>query len=231
MHHPEADAPLFNSIPPVVVALALVIGLSETVLQLGQAGLVGGPGAVGWRIEAAERFGFYNAAAQYMWETKQFHVEQIWRFVTYPFLHHGVEDALFSAVLVLAIGKFVGERSHWAALLATFFGSAAFCALVAALVFGPQTLVIGAWAPVCGLIGALSWLLWLQGQASGQAPLRAFALIGGLGAIQLIFWLLFGGMGLFEWATGFVGGFAIFAVLQPALGQGPGYWKARLRER
>lgn len=231
MHHPDADAPFFNDIPPLVVILAGLIGVIELAFQLGEAGLIGGREAVGWRVELVNRFGFYNAAAQAMYGLQQFLPDQVMRFVTYPFFHRGWQDALFSAVFILALGKFVGDRTHWGNLLATFVVSSAVTALVASFVFGPQYLLLGAWAPVCGWIGALTWLLWLQGRADGQIPVQAFALVAGLGVIQLIFYVLFGAAGLFEWAVGFASGIAVFAVLQPTQTQGVTYWLDRVRDR
>ena len=46
---PEAP---FNALPPMVIAIALVLGGIEVVLQIGALGLIGGPDAVGWRIGA-----------------------------------------------------------------------------------------------------------------------------------------------------------------------------------
>ena len=41
--------PAVNPLPPVVVALFIAIVVPEAIFSLGASGLVGGPGAVGWR--------------------------------------------------------------------------------------------------------------------------------------------------------------------------------------
>ncbi|MEM7440876.1 MAG: rhomboid family intramembrane serine protease [Pseudomonadota bacterium] len=231
MHHPNADAPPFNPLPPLVIAIAVVMGAIEAAFQLGEAGLIGGPNAAAWRQEIAYRFGFFNAVAHQMYGLQSFPPDQVMRFVTYPFFHRDVTEALFSVVFVLAIGKWVGERTHWVNLLVTFVASSALTALVASLVFSVDYLLLGAWAPICGWIGAMTWLLVLHARAVGEPPRQAFGLVAALGVFQLVFWALFGATGLFEWAVGFVSGFAIFAFLQPTLYQGVGYWLDRARNR
>ncbi len=41
----------FNALPPIVVALALVIFGVELIFQAGARGFIGGPQAVGWRLD------------------------------------------------------------------------------------------------------------------------------------------------------------------------------------
>ena len=57
MTHPHNEPPL-NPLPPVVIALFLVIVGLEVFFTLGARGLVGGPEAVGWRLGTLERFAF-----------------------------------------------------------------------------------------------------------------------------------------------------------------------------
>ena len=52
------DAAPLNPLPPVVWALALPMIAMEAVVTLGASGLVGGPDAIGWRLQALERFVF-----------------------------------------------------------------------------------------------------------------------------------------------------------------------------
>jgi hypothetical protein len=54
----DPNAPPLNPLPPVVWALALPIIAMEVVVNLGARGLVGGPEAVGWRLDAMQRFAF-----------------------------------------------------------------------------------------------------------------------------------------------------------------------------
>ena len=55
IRHPHQESP-FNSIPPVVIVLGLAIFGIELVFQAGARGFAGGPGGVGWRLEAVRQF-------------------------------------------------------------------------------------------------------------------------------------------------------------------------------
>ena len=56
----KPESPI-NALPPVVIALSLLIILIEVVFQLAEHGLIGGPRGVGWRISAVEEYGFSPA--------------------------------------------------------------------------------------------------------------------------------------------------------------------------
>jgi len=172
MHNPHADESPFNAVPAVVVALAMVIAAVEIVLQLGESGLAGGAQAIGWRLAALEDYGFLPAVWEFMRTTGQFPGEQMLRFVSYPFLHGSFTHAAFAVVIVLAIGKAVGEIFAAWAVLAVFFVSSVFGALV---VFG---IFFGAgydWiADVAGFIAGflLSFIVSPGGWARVVAKLR-----------------------------------------------------------
>ena len=57
MSHPDDQSPV-NSLPPVVTALFLLLVGVEAALWLGSKGIVGGPTAVGWRLDAIQRYAF-----------------------------------------------------------------------------------------------------------------------------------------------------------------------------
>ena len=50
MSHPDDQSPI-NPLPPVVTALFLILAGVEAALWLGSKGIVGGPTAVGWRLD------------------------------------------------------------------------------------------------------------------------------------------------------------------------------------
>lgn len=228
MTHPHNESPL-NPLPPVVIALFLVIVGLEVVFNLGARGLIGGPQAVGWRLGTLERFAFSAEIFAWMRESGRWPIEHVMRFVSYPFVHASFTHALFAGVMLLALGKMVGEVMGSLAVLLLFFVSAAGGALVYALLVGSSTPLIGAYPAVYGLIGGFTYLLWLRLGQLGEKQVRAFTLIGFLLAIQLIFGLLFGANA--EWVAdlaGFVIGFAMSTLLVP------GGWAKlvdRLRQR
>ncbi|MEM9911177.1 MAG: rhomboid family intramembrane serine protease, partial [Pseudomonadota bacterium] len=134
----------FNALPPLVSAIAIVMVTLEVMFQLGARGLVGGPQAVGWRIATIQEYGFSNRALDWMIETGSLRLDYIYRLVTYPFVHLSFMHALFATAMILALGKFVGERMPQWALLVLFFGSAASGALIFGLILPDGPGLVGA---------------------------------------------------------------------------------------
>ncbi|WP_456386736.1 rhomboid family intramembrane serine protease [Profundibacter sp.] len=218
-----------NPLPPVVVGLAVVIFLVEAAFNLGARGLIGGPEAIGWRSMAIGSYTPSGLLFDRMLETGRFPPEHLLRFVTYPFVHVSFTHMIFAAVLLLALGKFVGEVfAGWAVLL-VFFLSAIVGAVVYGVFVDSRVALIGAYPAVYGLIGAFTFLLWVNLAAHGANQYRAFTLIGFLLFIQLVFGVFFGGGP--DWiadVAGFVTGFLVSFVVSP------GGWSralAQLRRR
>ncbi|MEM6408176.1 MAG: rhomboid family intramembrane serine protease [Pseudomonadota bacterium] len=216
MYNPNADESPFNPLPTVVIGLAMVIAAVEIVLQAGESGLVGGPGAIGWRIDAMQDYAFIPAVWDAMLQQGLFPLEHVMRFVTYPFIHTSFMHAAFAVVIVLAIGKVVGEVFSTWAFLAMFFLSAIFGALVLGLISDSRFPLVGAYPGAYGLIGGFTFLLWVQLTHLGEDGYRAFTLVGVLLGIQLVFGMIFGG-GL-DWIAdlaGFVCGFSLSFLVSP----------------
>jgi len=221
-------APL-NPLPVVVWLLALPIIAMEVILSLGAAGVVGGPDAIGWRLAALEQFGFFPDLLRAMIGTGQYPADGLIRLVSYPFVHGNFTHALFVLVILLALGKMVGEVFAWWAVLVVFFGAAIGGALVMTVIPAINTPLIGGFPPVYGLIGAFTFLLWVNLAAKGANQYRAFTMIGFLLGIQLLFGLLFGGG--WDW-VGDLAGFAIGFLSSFVVS--PGGWElvmAKLRKR
>ena len=216
MYSEHHNASPVNPLPPVIVALALVIAGVELAFQMGVRGLVGGPEAVGWRLLAVERFGFHDAAFDHMASTGQVRPEWLWQLVTYPFVHYSLTHALFGVVILLALGNYASKLYSPVALLAAFFGCAAGAAAIYGLTGNTRTPLIGMFPAVYGLIGLYTWMLWVAAEELGQNRYAAFRLIGVLVALQLVFGLI-GGFyrGLVADIAGFVLGFALATPLAP----------------
>lgn len=222
MSHAPGPAPV-NPLPPVVVALFLLIVAVEVAFSLGARGLAGGPGAVGWRAAAIETYGVNAAILDWMRATGRWPLEHVQRFVTYPFVHASFTHALFAAIMLLALGKMVGEVFGAVAMLAVFVVSSVVGAAAFGLLLGGSQWLIGAFPGVYGMIGAFTWLLWMRLGQMGAQQIRAFTLIGVLLGIQLIFGLLLGPYN--DWIAdiaGFATGFLMSFFVSP------GGW-ARLR--
>ena len=101
--NPDLESP-FNKLPVVVVVLFLIMAGVEAVLALGEAGLVGGPSAIGWRLGLVRDWGFSGDLFDAMWADGYFPLEHMARFLTYPFIHLSFTHALLAIVLMLAAG-------------------------------------------------------------------------------------------------------------------------------
>jgi membrane associated rhomboid family serine protease len=204
-----------NPLPPVVMALTLAIVAIEGAFSLGAQGFVGGPEAIGWRLAALQDYAFSGEILAWMAETGRWPAEHLLRFLSYPFVHASFTHAVFAAVMLLALGKIVGEALGGVATLAVFVLSGIGGAL-AFTVLGATTPLIGAFPPIYGLIGAFTYLLWVRLGQVGAQQIRAFTLIGVLLLIQLLFGVLFGGGA--DWVAdiaGFATGFCLAIVLVP----------------
>ena len=210
------NAPPLNPLPMVVWLLALPIIAMEVVLGLGARGLVGGAQGVGWRIDAQQRFAFAPDFLRSMLETGQYPLDGLTRLISYPLVHFNFMHAAFVVVMLLALGKMVGEIFRWWAVLVVFFGAAAVGAFVYALIPEVQVALIGGYPAVYGLIGAFTFLLWVNLAAVGANKIRAFKMIGFLLAFQLVFGVIFGGG--WDWVAdiaGFATGFLLSFVVSP----------------
>ncbi|ABV94568.1 conserved hypothetical protein [Dinoroseobacter shibae DFL 12 = DSM 16493] len=225
---PEPQSP-FNPLPPLVVALAVVILGIEALFSLGARGILGGPEAVGWRIAAIRDFGFVDQVFDWMLANGRFPPEQLARVVTYPLIHASFTHAVFVVIFVLAMGKMVSEVFGGLAFLTIFWVSAVVGALVYGLFLNEDLPLIGGYPGVYGLIGAYTFLLWVSLIATGGQQYRAFTLIGMLLGIQLFFAIFFEvGMDWVADLSGFVAGFGLCFLIAPG---GWGRVMAKLRGR
>lgn len=221
---PPHNAPVNPVSPPVVAFFLVMLGV-EVIFMLGNQGIIGGAGAIGWRPAAIQDWGFSGGLFHWMIEQGRWPAGQFVRFFSYLFVHYSFTHMIVAGVMLLALGKFVGEVFAWWAVAVVFLGSGAGGALAWGLAAGNDGFLAGAFPGVYGLIGAFSYVLWLRLGESGDNQWRAFSLIGFLMAIQLIFGILFGGTQ--DWIAelaGFVCGFLLSFVVSP------GGW-TRLRAR
>ncbi|SIS68155.1 rhomboid family intramembrane serine protease [Phaeovulum vinaykumarii] len=212
-----------NPLPWAVWVLALPIIAFEAVFALGQAGLAGGPEAVGWRMDALQRFAFAPGILRAMIAAGDYPQSHVTRILTYPFVHGSFTQALFVLVFLLALGKMVGEIFRPLAVIVLFLASAVGGALIYTALGVSDRPIYGGYPAVYGLIGAYTWLLWMRAAGVGESRLRAFQLIGFLLGLQLVFGLLFGGS--WDWVaelSGFGVGFLLSFLL------GPGGWSRAL---
>ncbi len=202
------EAPI-NPLPAVTWVLALPMIAMEVVLNAAENGIVGGPAGIGWRSQAIQDFAFSPDYLRQMLIVQQFPLDGLYRPFTYALVNTDLTQAVFVIVILLALSKFVGEVFRWWAVLAVFLASS----LVAALAYTaiPYTHVglIGGYPPVYGLIGAFTYLKWMQMEGAGTGRLRAFQLIGFLLAFRIAF--------------------GLYALISYGIQQGPGWdWTAEM---
>ena len=225
----DRNAPPLNPLPPIVWILVLPLIAMEVVLSLGTSGYVGGPLAIGWRAEAIQRFAFAPDMLRQMIETGRYPLDGLRRLVSYPLVHANFTHAMFVVVIVLALGKMVGEIFRWTAVVAVVLVATVAGALVMTAVPTVHSALIGGYPPAYGLIGAFTFILWVRLAGTGSKQYRAFLMIGFLMAIQVLFAVAFGGG--YSWVAdlgGFVAGFVLSFVVSP------GGWSrmlARFRQR
>lgn len=212
----EQQIKAVNPLPPVVVALFLILIGIEIVFQLGTRGLAGGPDAVGWRLAAVQKYAFSGDIAKWMWETGRWPAEHVMRFVSYLFIHGSFTQTLFAGVMLLAMGKMVAEVFGAVPMLIVYFLSGIVGATALSIFSASSVPLIGAFPGIYGLIGAFTYLLWRKLSLVGANQARAFTLIGFLMGIQLIFGLFFGAQN--DWIadlSGFATGFGLSFILTP----------------
>lgn len=215
MQEPEFEPPI-NPLPPVVILAFVAIAGVEAGLSLGEAGLIGGPGAVGWRLGLIRDYGFSGQIFDWMWLNGQWPLSEVMRLFSYPFVHLGFTHALFAVVLLVALGKLVSEAMGQLTFVALFLMSSAGGAALYALLLNDPTWLTGAYPGVYGLIGGYSYVMWVKLSGTGLQQYRAFSLIALLMGIQLV-WGIFFEVGL-QWVAellGFIIGFLACFVLAP----------------
>jgi membrane associated rhomboid family serine protease len=213
----DPNAPPLNPLPMIVWVLALPLIAVEAVVNLAENGIVGGAAGIGWRSQAVERFGAFPELLKHQWETGGYPLEELHRLVSYSVVHGSFTHALFAVVMLLALGKMVGEVFRWWGVLVVVLGAAAVGALAyGLLVPGLRTPLIGAYPAVYGLIGAFTFLIFTNLARVGANKYRAFSLIGALLFVQFLFGVLFGGG--WDWVAdvaGFAAGFLLSFVVSP----------------
>lgn len=224
----DRNAAPLNPLPPVVWALALPMIAMEAVVTLGASGLAGGAAGVGWRLQSLERFVFAPDVMREMIELHQYPVEHLLRLVSYPFVHASMTHAVFVIVILLAVGKMVGEVFRWWAVAVLFFGATLAGAAAYTVIPQIHMPLYGGYPPVYGLIGGFTWLMWQRAIATGGDRYRAFSMIGFLVGIQLLFTLMGGGWEIVADVSGFVAGFLLSFVVSPG---GVQRLRDRLRQR
>ncbi|MFQ6547413.1 rhomboid family intramembrane serine protease [Aestuariibius sp. 2305UL40-4] len=204
-----------NPLPPSVLALFAVMALVEVVLSLGGSVGIGGAQAIGWRNEALSEFALPPRMLSAMAQTGDYQLDYLRRFVTYPFVHGGFLHAAFACVILLALGKFVGEVFSSAAVIVVFFTSGILAALIYSGLAWSNYPLFGAYPAVYGLIGAYTYILWVGIAATGGRQIEAFRLILILAGLHIAFSVFGVSPHIIADFAGFAVGFAVAPLAAP----------------
>ncbi len=224
----QMESPI-NPLPWVVWVMVLPMVALEAMFSAAEAGLVGGAQGIGWRVAALEDYAVWPAYWRQEWQAGNLDLELLGRFVTFAFLHINPTHAIFAVVILLAMGKFVGEVFRPVSTALVYFASGAVGAVVYASIPAISAPLMGAYPGDYGLIGAFTFMIWVRLAGTGLNQLRAFSMIGFLLGVQLLFGLLFGGG--YEWVadiSAFVAGFLLSFIASPG---GFARALARVRQR
>ena len=219
----------FNAIPMPVLGLVVVIVAVELVLTGAANGFAGGAQGIGWRAIATQDYAFAPAVLTEIFERGRGTFDMWKRFLTYTFIHQSLTHAVWTTVLVLAMGKYVGEILRPLSFLTLFFAASVGGAGIYGAMSPTNTPLLGAYPGVYGLIGAYTYLMWLTLGRLGENQLKAFQLIAVLMGLLVIYSMLFGSTP--TWIAE-VSGFIVGLFISPVLA--PGGWAAflaRIRSR
>lgn len=207
------NTPAVNTLPVSVILLFLPIVVVEGYFAGAEAGLWG---AFDTRLTVIRDYAVIPELVSALINAGYWNLDLFLPFVTHPFVHSSFLNAVFAGVLLLAMGKFVGEAMGDLAIAVIFFASAIMGAL-AYLILLPDTYpVFGGFPAVYGLIGAFTFVRFSDANGLKQQQMMAFQLLAFLMVLNLVFTFVFGGPN--TWMADLVGaltGFFLAAALNP----------------
>lgn len=212
---PQAKLSPLNPVPPVIWALVAPLVAIEAWLSVTENLHI--RGTEGLRQALWQQLAFFPEQLRLMWAEGYVAPREALRILSYPLIHGSFTHLLFVVVILLALGKFVGETFRWWAVLVVVGVASVAGALASTLVPFVKTAIFGGYAPVYGLIGAFTFVLWTGARVTGANQIRAFSLIGFLLGVQVVFGVAFGGGT--DWVAdlaGFVTGFVLSFAVNPA---------------
>lgn len=183
---------LIKPVPAVVWCYVFALLAPELLLQLSENGLLNVTSSEGWRITAYERFSvrddlldFYRARGEIGWS-------QSYRLFSYVFLHQGFLDAIVSASILLAVGKFVAERIRIYEFLIFALLVPASSVFLMSAILDFRGFLTGGFASIMTFLGVYSHILWREMRAQHEPEWRAFRIPLALIFVMILFAGFFG---------------------------------------
>ena len=210
-------SPIVNPIPTSILLIFFGIILVEAFLIFGFGGPLGKTETTIERLTLVQNYGVPPNLATWMFETGNFSIDYVSRFIVYPFINLSGLSVVFAAVLLLALGKMVGEFFSAFSVILIWLLSTFFAAFFYSISATDEQILVGSFPGVYGFVGAYTFVSWITLRlAEKKNQSQAFALIVTLMSVQLLFSFLFGTGEL--WIAdfaGFVIGFVLSFFLSP----------------
>jgi membrane associated rhomboid family serine protease len=164
-----------------------------------------------------QKYGVSPDLANWMLETGNFSNEYVFRFIVYPFVNLSSLSVIFAGVLLLALGKMVGEVFSALSVILIWFLSTTLAAFFYSISATNGQILVGSYPGVYGFVGAYTFVSWMTLRLTkNKNQSQAFSLIVALMSIQLLFSFLFGtGQLWIADFAGFVIGFIVSFFLIP----------------
>jgi membrane associated rhomboid family serine protease len=216
---PDPHGPL----PRALLALVAVIAVIEVILSLADQGWIADPSL---RSRAMCAGGFWAALGPDAPFARLcgapagrlFALQPVTMFVTHAFLHGSLLHMVMNMTILLAIGRFVGDRYGAATVLPVFLLTAIAGGAAFKLMASPAYPMVGASGAVFGFLGI--WIVWdwrrhQRAHRSTSPVLRRVLVLAGLNVV-----LYYGLGGMLAWQAhlgGFLAGLLIGVWLENRL--------------
>lgn len=209
--------PVINPIPTAILAIFSGIVLFEAFIFFGFGDPLGNSGAAAKRMLLIQKYGVSPDLANWMLETGNFSNDYVFRFIVYPFVNLSSLSVIFAGVLLLALGKMVGEVFSALSVILIWFLSTTLAAFFYSISATNGQILVGSYPGVYGFVGAYTFVSWMTLRLTkNKNQSQAFSLIVALMSVQLFFSFLFGtGQLWIADFAGFVIGFIVSFFLSP----------------
>ena len=147
-------SPIVNPIPTSILLIFFGIILVEAFLIFGFGGPLGKTETTIERLTLVQNYGVPPNLATWMFETGNFSIDYVSRFIVYPFINLSGLSVVFAAVLLLALGKMVGEFFSSFSVILIWLLSTFFAAFFYSISATDEQILVGSFPGVYGFVGA-----------------------------------------------------------------------------
>ena len=99
--------------------------------------------------------------SNWMFVTSNFSIDYVSRFIVYPFVNLSSLSVVFAAVLLLALGKMVGEVFSALSVILIWFLSTTLAAFFYSISATNGQILVGSYPGVYGFVGAYTFFSWI----------------------------------------------------------------------